>query len=217
MPAPRPKNLPAPTPTPAPLPEPTPEASPSPTPKRQIPIRGFWEDAKKEGRQWTAFAVDAMDHYGQTLMKAKPKDVVDFCPAYGTLDKRGRKHFWVKLLSAIAAAESNYQTDKPYKESFVDSSKANVISRGLLQISMESANGYGCGIEKQTDLDDAQTNIECGVRILEHWIPQDEVISDSDEDNWYGAARYWSVTRSTSKKLKIIQQLLKRTALCRSN
>lgn len=204
----------SPTPAPTPVPRP-PKATPTPRPGRpQTPIRGFWEDASKDGREWTAYAIDAINRYGRDLLKTVPEDIKEFCPPYANFDSHSRQDFWVKLLSAIAAAESRYKPNVTYTESFNDRAGHAVVSRGLLQISMESANGYGCGIDTPSDLDDPQTNIECGIRIMNRWVAADSVISDSDKDGWYGPARYWSTLRDFSKQFPVIKQLLRRSRLC---
>src|SRR5829696_2457230 len=78
-----------------------------------------------------------------------------------------------------------------------------VISRGLLQISKESGNGYGCGIVNEMVLHDPATNIACGVRIMARWIGQDGYIARRQNGKWRGLARYWSPFRKDNHKAQM--------------
>jgi len=63
-----------------------------------------------------------------------------------------------------------------YRERFTDVKGAQVVSRGLLQISIESSQGYQCGINDAQQLHSAEQNIRCAARILNKWVARDQSI-----------------------------------------
>ena len=178
------------------------------TPSQPQYLQTFWSHLQ-EGDKWTYFTQRAIAKYGQGLLSSTPRDVVEYCPRYPELTKIQRGDFWVDLISKLAYFESSYNPQTSYVELFYDNNGKPVVSRGLLQISKESANGanYRCGIENERDLHDPKTNLECGVRILNKWVTNDGVIAGKEGDKWRGAARYWSPFRDQAKKAKIADAL----------
>ena len=150
---------------------------------------------------WADEVSQALGDYGLLGLKA-PADVAQFCPKYSGLSLEQKKMFWIYLVSSIAELESGFQTHATYTESFVDSSGHKVISRGLLQISLESGNDYGCGIKSGEALFESDVNLNCGVRILHHWIDKDGRIAGKAAGHWLGAARYWAPFRTKLSKIK---------------
>ena len=150
---------------------------------------------------WTNAAEKAASE--SSLSKQIPSDVTKFCPNYQNLGMEQRNKFWVGLVSAMARPESNYKPSATYTEDFPDSSGKKVISRGLLQISIESANQkrYSCGIKKSEDLHDASINLSCGIKILEAWVVNDKVIASYKKGQSRGGGRYWSVLRKSNNHL----------------
>jgi hypothetical protein len=98
-------------------------------------------DGKPDGRKWTASAHASVSALRSKLVSRVPNDVAAYCPAYQGLDAQRRRAFWVYLMSSLAVFESNHRPELTFKEPFKDSQGNWVISRGLLQISRESANG----------------------------------------------------------------------------
>ena len=163
-------------------------------------------DRQPEGRAWTDITHQAIEELGAALLTAVPEDIHDYCPRYAELGAAERRAFWVHVISVLARFESNYQPSVQYKESFADSKGESVISRGLLQISKESANGYGCKIGDAQELHDPTVNLRCGVRILARWIPKDQVIARQTGGKWKGAARYWSPFRRDQSRETIARE-----------
>ena len=108
--------------------------------------------------------------------------------------------------------ESNHTASAKHIERFNDRFGQPVVSRGLLQISQESANGYGCDIAPATELHKPEENIACGVRILSRWVQRDGRIIGYEANHkhrpWRGGARYWSVLRNNHKTAAIQENLL---------
>lgn len=111
-------------------------------------------------------------------------------------------HCAAQLLSVIAKYESSFKPETKYNET---GHLAGVVSRGLLQISKDSANGYGCNITDSQQLHDPKVNLECGVKILARWSQRTGTMIDGTSTG--GCGKYWSVCRSkngTSKSYKAI-------------
>jgi hypothetical protein len=169
-----------------------------------------WDGKHSEAGLWTEYVLQAIEN--SKLPTIVPKDTLDWCPAYSGQSASGRTEIWASLISKMAQYESGYKNSSTYTESFNDAKGHKVVSRGLLQISQESANGYSCGITDAQMLHDAKTNLTCAVKIIERWETRDGVISKYSE-GWKGVARYWSVMRSKSQaypKIKAYMNSLKK-------
>lgn len=141
-------------------------------------------------------AVIAVGVHGETLRRLIPDDFRE----YGwDVTKVSHVEFYSELLGALCKYESNYKTDTTFKESFTDSNGLPVISRGLLQLSIESCNGYGAKLKSPIELHDPAINLRCGVLILSRWIERDGVIAGGSKGKWLGAARYWSPFRNPDR------------------
>ncbi len=145
------------------------------------------------------------------MLKADLIDARQFCPRYHRLNEQDRKKVFLQLISSMAKFESDFDIDTTYTEDMKDDDSTAIISRGLLQISKTSANLYGCNIEKARELETAETNIRCGVRIMNTLISKYKAIHGLQDvpnvkelrNPYRGAARYWSVLRRNKKDLLI--------------
>ena len=98
----------------------------------------------------------------------------------------------------MAKPESGFKPGTKYVEQdILDTNGQKVVSRGLLQISVESANQgvYGCAIKNAEDLHKVEVNLRCGARIMGYLVKQDGLVAAAAEPP-VGAARYWSVLRA---------------------
>lgn len=172
-----------------------------------------WSKTNKDGT-WTTAAESAVK--SSNLPKIIPNDVATFCPNYSFLPEEARVQFWVGLLSAVARPESNFRPETTFKEDFKDSKGQFVISRGLLQISIESANQkkYSCGIKKAEDLHNPETNLRCGVLILEAWVKTDNVIATYGNGPSRGGGRYWSTLREKNMHLPELTEFTSSLKAC---
>jgi hypothetical protein len=166
------------------------------------PIFGYpsvaWE-IRPEGRQWTTIAHTSIDTLAPALTTVTPTDIDAFCPGYPAASPANRRAFYVALLAEIARLESNFDPSVTAAGTTTDASGRRVVSRGLLQLSPESASGYGCAVAQAQQLHDPATNIQCGVRILERLIARDQVVAGYASGSWRGASRYWTVFRDRNK------------------
>jgi hypothetical protein len=180
----------------APVVAPSPEPTLTPLP---APVAA-WDD-RPEGAAWTAQLQAALATTGTGLLAATPADATEFCPRFAALDPAGRERFYVGLISKMAQFESGFDPTTSFQESFNDAQGNPVISRGLLQLSIESANAYpGCTLTNAQQLHDSQTNLTCAVAILNRLVPRDGVFGLRTDDGWKGGAAYWSVLRTTSSR-----------------
>lgn len=222
---PDPEPQPAPTPVPTPQPQPQPQPSPPPAPSPQPPppsnndgakTAPLWESKRpQDGKQWTLHVLQTLDTLGKNILDVVPADAQTFCPKYSSLSYEQRKDFWAYLMSAMVRYESNFKPEVQYQEDFKDSTGKYVISRGLLQLSIESSKGYQCGISDANELHDPYKNLSCGIRILDRWLDRDGRIAGQVSSSWKGGARYWSVLRSTSKSYTEIVKLTNALPICK--
>jgi len=173
-----------------------------------------WNKVNLDG-SWTRTAEAAVR--ATTLATLVPKDIDTFCPRYASRDAEERTRFWVGLLSAMAQPESNFKLSTKYVEPDIrDAHNQNVVSRGLLQISMESANqaAYDCAIKNAQDLHEVDVNLHCAARIMQHWVRKEGRIAAPSRPVM-GAARYWSVLRGAKKHLGAITEFTRKMAVCK--
>lgn len=207
--------------------EPEPAVMVEPDP---LVIEADWASVP-DGAVWTDITAKAVDELGNGLITSSPSDVSGFCPKYETMDDKAKRAFWVSLVSAMARPESNFNPDVSFneydnckypgcKDDFTTQDGRKVVSRGLLQMSQESANGYkrfGCeiAIEDEETLHDPETNLRCGVVILARWVAADGQIA-KEASPYRGGARYWSVLRRPGK-IAGIQNFTSNTSYCRAD
>jgi hypothetical protein len=177
-------------------------------------IRARWETKNRDGAAWSQYVYDQLPVLGANILAKNPADIASFCPNYANLSTGDKKNFWVYMLSSMSERESAQNPNSTYTESFNDAKGNPVISTGLLQISLESANSYGCGFTSQNQLTDPERNLACGIRILNRWIGNDGVVTGRSGTAWRGGARYWSTLRSTSSSLAVIQSWTQALRIC---
>ncbi len=173
-----------------------------------------WAKSNRDG-SWTRTAETAVAN--SPLAGLIPKDILYFCPAYAKLPTLERRKFWVGLISAMAKPESNFKPQRFYQEKFSDRKGRPVISRGLLQISIESANQqrYSCDIPYPAKLHDPDINLACGVKILAKWVSTDGVIAKHSQPRTYkGGSRYWSTLRPQHGHLRTIADFTRKLPFC---
>ncbi len=174
----------------------------------------LWEAVSPEGAAWTQHVLQELPVLGPEILDGVPADMADFCPRYPELTVDERSHVWAYLLSAMARYESNFSVSSAYTENFTDAAGDAVISRGLLQISLESSQGYDCGFTSAEQLHDPFHNLSCGIRILNRWIGQDRRISGKVDGKWKGGSRYWAVLRDTREAYAKVLARMEEVAIC---
>ncbi len=174
----------------------------------------LWEAKVSGSKAWTTHLNGALDTLGKDMLDVIPADATTFCGNYKSLSYNQRKQFWMYLMSYMTKYESGFNTKTSYTESFSDSSGKKVVSRGLLQISIESGRAYGCDLKTESDLHDPYKNLDCGVRILNRWLDRDGRFAGKVDGAWRGGARYWSVLRTTSGSYSSIVSGVSKLKMC---
>lgn len=212
-----------------------------------------WDGKHADAAKWTAFVMKEIPVRMADAIKSVPKDIKAFCPSYAKLSSDQRVEFYAQLISRMAKFESSYKPDtffvecsakastygssgkyfpergaKPYCIPGSSKDGGVAISRGLLQMSIESAQGYNCPLSDPKELHDPYKNLSCAMRVMNRFIPAARQYEgkvrghgslagyDSANERWIGAAAYWSVMRdrSGSDSYPNIVSYLKALPLC---
>ena len=182
------------------------QSSPVPPqrPAREQPT-ARWDDAAGGGR-FTQATIDALKAHGAQLAQTVPSDIAAWCPAYASSGPRGRRAFWVGMISAIAWYESRYQPD-------VVGGSGRYY--GLMQISPATARSVGCRAGSGEALKSGSANLACTVRILAHVVPRHGVIS-ARTSGWRGISNQWGPLRREGVR-NDIKSWLSQQSYCQRN
>lgn len=173
-------------------------------------------NSSPEHDAWSLHVLSALSRFAGPSLMAEPLDQQAYCPRWAELSISDRKGFYLAMISAMAKFESGFDPKTEYRENFKDQDGNWVISRGLLQLSVESANGYGCKVTSNA-LHDPKTNLTCALIIINRWVSKDGFFGSStgaDERQHRGGARYWAVLRNTSPSKQKILDFLKTQKMC---
>lgn len=130
---------------------------------------------------WDAMIEEALPD--GLLTPGVAKDVKIFCPRFNSLSLADKRAFWAYFFQALAGAEAGLRTTADVRHTepqvaVVDGvSHRMVRSEGLLQLTYQDADRYGCDfdwdIDKELPEHDAdktilqpRNNLLCGVKIL---------------------------------------------------
>ena len=166
-------------------------------------------DSAPEHVAWSHALIDAIRQRKSDLDAGNPDA---FIPGYAALPPDGQVKFWAEFVIAIAKYESTWNPHAHLNEP----PPLKVESVGLLQIAYEDAKQYH--IDPPPDhasksLEDAATNLRCGVAILAQLVAQDGAVVGGKGDHSRGAARFWAVLRDgKSHKLAAIKALTKKNS-----
>ncbi len=137
-------------------------------------------------------AIHPVKHQAIYDMISREVDKITLNPNVKNLCNYDIKLCMKNMMYKMVEFESGYNTNATYKENFTDAQGKNVISRGLFQLSVESANGYKCNVTANS-LHDMETNTRCAVKIMHHWLSKDLIMMSESKN--IGGGRYWSVCR----------------------
>lgn len=131
--------------------------------------------------EWDKIIEDGLPN--ELLSNQVASDVHPFCPNFKNMDNLDRKAFWAYFFQALAGAEAglkptaNVRHTEPEVAVLDSVTHRMVRSEGLLQLTYEDADRYGCDFDWENDRnlpehDPAKTilqpknNLTCGVSIL---------------------------------------------------
>jgi len=133
------------------------------------------------GRAWTAVTLAAVTENLSSFERAADKQT--YCPGYSRASLAQRKICWVRLVSAVAEYESDFNPTNKYQEA------NGSYSVGLLQLST----GECAGATSIAGLQNPANNLRCGTRKMAALIESYGYVTSPD--NLHGAAAYWSTLR----------------------
>ena len=123
----------------------------------------------------------------EMLSTQVPRDVRRFCPRFYQLGETDKRAFWAYFFQALASAEaglnprSNVRHTEP-EIAVVDSVTHQLVhSNGLLQLTYEDQQRYGCDFNWEVDrhlpphdpkrtILNPENNLKCGINILSNQI-----------------------------------------------
>lgn len=133
------------------------------------------------------------------------REVSQFCPRFSAIDEADKRAFWAYFLQALSGAEaglkstSEVQHTEPQVAVVDGVSHRMVRAEGLLQLTYEDADRYGCDFDWNADrhlpehdanktILQPRNNLLCGVNILENQLVNQKrpLLSTSS---------YWSTLR----------------------
>lgn len=163
---------------------------------------------------------DWTSHLLTTISKSKLPDLkmldVDaFCPGYSHLSRQEKVKWFAHFICKMSWFESKWNPLAKLAEDFKDRDGKRVESRGLMQISIESARGYGFE-GSNNDLFDPLKNLDVTVKIMEKLIEKAERLQGAPNDKWIGVSAYWSTMRihkdgQLRESYKIIRDYMRAT------
>lgn len=186
--------------------KPTPTSTPTPAP-RTAPERSYYQEQlawEREGKGHSTWTTHLRKIVGASTLAGYPAvNMEKVCPNYHNLPVKHKPEVWAQLISIMAKYESGFKPETTFTEPDIHDAKGiKVVSTGLLQISVESANSYGCGITFE-GLKNWEKNLTCAVLIMEKNVARNGQAFDKKkvmfkgkpQSRWQGASAYWSVAR----------------------
>ena len=141
----------------------------------------------------------------EMVSRQVPRDVRRFCPRFYEMQEEDKRAFWAYFFQALAGAEAGLKPTTRVRHTepevaVVDKVSGRMVrSEGLLQLTYEDQERYGCDFDWEHDKtlpanDPGKTilqpknNLECGVKIL------DKQIIDQKKP-LLSSSGYWSTLR----------------------
>ena len=208
-----------PAPSPVPVPK-TKHAPATPIDAKRAEIGGpMWNPA------WDKIVEDALPP--SMLSGRVPRDVRHFCPRFYSMQPVDKRAFWAYFFQALAGAEAGLKPRARVRHTqpavaVTDSVTGRAVrSQGLLQLTYEDSDRYGCDFDwyadKKLKPDSAaktillpKNNLECGVKILKHQIIDNHkpILSPTG---------YWSTLRPGTISYKVFAKQMTNVPLaCRT-
>ena len=162
----------------------------------------------------------------EMLSNSEARAVKPFCPQFQEMSEADRKVFWAYVFQALAGAEAGLKptTDVRHTEPEVavkDSVTNRMVrSEGLLQLTYEDSDRYGCAFDwdkdKQLSEKDPQktilqpeNNLKCGIRIMSSQL------IDKHKPLATGSS-YWSTLRPGTVSYRVfVKQMANVPSACR--
>jgi hypothetical protein len=161
------------------------EPATKPAPATPIDARKVELGGKTWDPEWDVVVEKALP--AEMLSTDVPRDVRRFCPRFYGMSEVDKRAFWAYFFQALAGAEAGLDPDTRVRHTepavaVIDPVTHRAVrSEGLLQLTYEDQQRYGCDFDWQADRnlapkDPAKTilqpknNLQCGVKILDKQI-----------------------------------------------
>lgn len=162
----------------------------------------------------------------EMVSRQVPRDVKHFCPRFYDMGEADKRAFWAYFFQALAGAEAGLKPTTRVRHTepevaVVDKVTGRMVrSEGLLQLTYEDQQRYGCDFDWQHDKqleanDPAKTilqpknNLECGVKILDNQIIEQRRPLLSSKS-------YWSTLRPGTASYRVFARQMTNVPLaCR--
>jgi hypothetical protein len=135
--------------------------------------------------QWDAIVEKALPP--EMLSNRVPRDVRRFCPRFYVMSEVDKRAFWAYFFQALAGAEAGLDPKTRIRHTEPEVAVTDQVtgrlvrSEGLLQLTYEDQERYGCDFNWDVDRNlppkdpeksilQPKNNLECGVRILTHQV-----------------------------------------------
>jgi hypothetical protein len=134
-----------------------------------------------------------------------PRDVRRFCPRFNQMQEADKRAFWAYFFQALAGAEAGLKPTTRVRHTEPEVAVKDKVtgravrSEGLLQLTYEDQQRYGCDFDWEHDkalpandpektILQPKNNLECGVKILENQIIE-------QKKPLLSSTGYWSTLR----------------------
>jgi hypothetical protein len=166
-------------------------SSPVEAKAKKVTLPAMRWDAAPRASEWTQNALLQVAEHDAELTHTVPADIEVYCPGYASASKDERRAFWVGIMSATAKYESGFnQAAVGGKGRYV----------GLMQISVPTAQHYGCDANSSAELKDGAANLSCAVDIIAPHVAADGMVAGNGNR---GIARDWGPWSSAKNRAAI--------------
>ena len=163
-------------------------SSPIEAKAKKVTLPAMRWDAAPGASDWTQNALLQVAEHDAELTHTVPADIDAYCPGYASASKDERRAFWVGIMSATAKYESGFnQAAIGGKGRYV----------GLMQISVPTAQHYGCDANSTAELKDGAANLSCAVDIIAPHVAADGMVAGKGNR---GIARDWGPWSSAKNR-----------------
>ena len=195
----------------APAPAPPPGPAMKPAPATPIHTKRLELGGARWDPEWDKVIELALPP--AMLSRQVPRDVRRFCPRFYDLDEADKRAFWAYLFQALAGAEAGLDPTTRVRHTepevaVIDKVSGRwVRSEGLLQLTYEDQQRYGCNFDWEHDkvlkaddpektILDPENNLQCGIKIL-----QNQIIDQHKP--LLSSSGYWSTLRPGNQVMQV--------------
>jgi hypothetical protein len=201
---------------------PTPATKPSPPTPLAIKKAELGDDVTWNP-EWDQVVETAIPP--EMLSTEVPRDVRRFCPRFYRLDETDKRAFWAYFFQALASAEAglNPRTNVRHTEpevAVIDPVTHRLVhSEGLLQLTYEDQQRYGCNFDWEKDrhlpphdpqktILNPENNLRCGINILSNQIID-------QHKPLFSSKSYWSTLQPGTVSFRVFtKQMTNPPAAC---